>query len=46
MPDKYIFEQDLWLLYHPDVRGNAKINVFKKFLINNLDKYSNLSGIN
>ncbi|MDA7702884.1 hypothetical protein N8879_05350 [Gammaproteobacteria bacterium] len=31
MPDKYIFEQDLWLLYHPDVRGNAKINVFKNF---------------
>ena len=46
MPDKYIFEQDLWLLYHPDVRGNAKINVFKKFLISNLDKYTNLAGIN
>ena len=46
MPDKYIFEQDLWLLYHPDVRGSAKINVFKKFLISNLDKYTNLAGIN
>ena len=46
MPEKYIFEQDLWLLYHPDVRGNAKINVFKKFLINNLHKYTNIIGIN
>ena len=46
MPDKYVFEQDLWLLYHPDVRGNAKINVFKKFLINNLNKYTNLTSIN
>ena len=46
MPDKYIFEQDLWLLYHPDVRGNAKINVFKKFLISNLHKYTNIAGIN
>ena len=46
MPDKYIFEQDLWLLYHPDVRGNAKINVFKKFLISNLHKYTNIADIN
>tara|TARA_B110000467_G_scaffold57909_1_gene52905 strand:+ start:122 stop:1051 length:930 start_codon:yes stop_codon:yes gene_type:complete len=32
-PDKYKFDNNIWLLYHPDLRDNAKVKAFKEFFI-------------
>ena len=32
-PDKYKFDNNIWILYHPDLRDNAKVKAFKEFFI-------------
>jgi len=32
-PDTYKFDNNIWLLYHPDLRDNAKVKAFKEFFI-------------
>lgn len=32
-PNKYKFNMNIWLLYHPDLRNNARVLAFKKFFI-------------
>ena len=37
--DKYSFDIHLWLLSHPDLRNNAKVQVFKKFFVREIQEY-------
>ena len=36
--DKYSFDIHLWLLSHPDLRNNAKVQVFKKFFVREIQE--------
>ncbi len=37
--DKYSFDIHLWLLSHPDLRNNAKVQVFKKFFLDEIQGF-------
>ena len=37
--DKYSFDIHLWLLSHPDLRNNAKVQIFKKFFLDEIQSF-------
>ena len=37
-PEEYRADSNVWLLYHPDMRNSAKVQVFKEFFIEMFEK--------
>ena len=38
-PDEYNFDINAWLLFHPDMRTNAKVTVFKEFFLEKFETF-------